>query len=66
MELVRSILLYFVAMFQSMITITKTPFIIALFHIVVETKSRPQIPKGTKLVSVHAEMFRKVNKVFVG
>jgi hypothetical protein len=39
-----------------MITAIEAPFITTLVHIVVGMRSRPQTPKGTKLVSVHEEM----------
>jgi hypothetical protein len=67
MELVRSIPLYYVAMFQFMVTVIETPFIITLVHIVVGMKSRPLTSRGTELVSVHSvhtEMPKKVNKIF--
>ncbi len=41
MELVRFIPLYYVAMFQFIVTVTETPFIITLVHIIVGMKSRP-------------------------
>ncbi len=41
MEVVRSIPLYYVAMPQSMVIITKAPFIIILTHIVVSMRSKP-------------------------
>jgi hypothetical protein len=41
MEPVRSIPLYYVAMLQFMVTITKVPFVIAPTHIVVSMRSRP-------------------------
>ena len=64
MEPIKSIPLYFVAMPQSMITVTEAPFVLALVHIVVGIKSRPHIPRRTKLVNLHEDLFREVNKVF--
>ncbi len=66
MELVRIIPLYFVAMLQSMIIITEAPFVLTPIHTIVSIKSRPQTPKGIKLVSVHEKMPKDVNKVFTG
>jgi hypothetical protein len=47
MELIRSIPLYFVAMLQSMVTVTKAPFVTTPAHSVVNMKSRPQTPRET-------------------
>jgi hypothetical protein len=66
MELVRFVPLYFVAMLQSTVTITKVPFVSTLVHNVVGIESIPQTPRGIKLVSMHEQMPKKVNKVFVG
>jgi hypothetical protein len=41
MEPIRSVPLYFVAMFQSMIIIIEAPFVTAPAHIVVGMRSRP-------------------------
>ncbi len=41
MELVRYIPLCFMAMFQSMVTVIKTPFVTTPTHIVVSMRSRP-------------------------
>jgi hypothetical protein len=49
-----------------MISVTKVPFITTLAHIVVGMKSRPHILRGTKLLSVHTNMPREVNKIFIG
>jgi hypothetical protein len=46
MELVRSIPLYYVAMPQSMVIVTKAPFVIAPTHIVVNMRSKPSNSKG--------------------
>jgi hypothetical protein len=46
MELIRSIPLYFVAMPQSMIIVTKAPFVLTPVHIVIGIKSKPQTPRG--------------------
>jgi hypothetical protein len=64
MELIKSIPLYFVAMLQSMITVIEAPFVLALVHIVVGIKSRPQIPKGRELVSFQEDISREVNIAF--
>jgi hypothetical protein len=66
MELVRSIPLYYVAMFQSMVTITKSPFITTLAHTIVGMRSKPQTPRRTKLVTMHTKMPIEANKVFAG
>ncbi len=47
-----------------MVTVTKTPFITALGHTIVGTRSRPLTSRGTELVNVHTEMLREVNKIF--
>ncbi len=41
MELVRSIPLYSMAMFQSMVTLPEVPFVITPTHIIVSMRSRP-------------------------
>ncbi len=65
MQLVRSIQLYFVAMPQSIIIVTETPFVSTLIHNIVGIESIPQTPRGTQLVSMHEDMPREVNKFFV-
>ncbi len=52
-ELVRFVSLYFVAMPQSMVTITEAPFVTTLAHIVVRMRSKPQTLRETQLVIVH-------------
>jgi hypothetical protein len=47
MEPIRSIPLYFVAMLQSMVTITKIPFVTTLAHIIVGMRSKPQTLRET-------------------
>jgi hypothetical protein len=47
MEQVRSIPLYFMAMFQSMVIVTEVSFVTTPTHIVIGMKSRPQTPRGT-------------------
>jgi hypothetical protein len=47
-----------------MITIIEVPFVSTLVHIVVGFRSKPRTPRGTKLVSLHEDMPREVNKVF--
>jgi hypothetical protein len=42
----------------------QAPFVSTQVHTLVAIKSRPQIPRGTKLVSLHEDMPREVNKVF--
>ncbi len=64
MEPVRSTPLYFVAMPQSMITITKAPFVSTLIQIVVGIRSKPQTPRGTIFMNLHEDMPKKVNKIF--
>jgi hypothetical protein len=66
MEPIISIPLYFVAMPQSIIIVIKTPFVLTSIHIVVGIRSTPQIPRGIELVSVHEEMPKDINKIFVG
>jgi hypothetical protein len=44
----------------------KLKFVSTLIHIVVGIRSRPQTLRGTKLVNVHEEMPKKVNKFFIG
>jgi hypothetical protein len=41
MEPIKSILLYFMAMPQSMVTVTKAPFVTTLVHIVINIRSKP-------------------------
>ncbi len=53
MEPIRSILIYFVTMPQSMVIVIEVPFVIAPTHIVVSMRSKPQTLKETQLVSVH-------------
>jgi hypothetical protein len=48
-----------------MVTVIEVPFVTTPTHIVVGMRSRPQILRVTQLVSVHREMPKKVNKVFV-
>jgi len=47
-----------------MIIVTEAPFILALVHIVVGIKSRPQIPRGRELVSFQEDILREVNITF--
>jgi hypothetical protein len=63
MEPIRSIPLYFVAMPESMVIVTSTPFVIALAHIIVSMRSRPHTPRET-LLSVHIKMPKEVDKIF--
>jgi hypothetical protein len=64
MEPIRFVPLYFVAMLQSMVIVTKVPFLTTLIHIVINMKSRPQTLKETQLVSVHTKMCREVDRIF--
>jgi hypothetical protein len=48
-----------------MITVIEAPFVSTLVHTIVGIKSKPQTPRGTKLVNVHEEMLKEVNKVFI-
>jgi hypothetical protein len=54
------------AMFYSMVIIIEVPFVTTPTHIVVGMRSKPQTLRGTRLVNVHKEMPKEVNKVFVG
>jgi hypothetical protein len=47
-----------------MIIVIEIPFVSTPVHIVVGMRFKPQTLKGTKLVSVHAKMPKKVNNVF--
>jgi hypothetical protein len=49
-----------------MVIIIEATFVIAPTHIVVGMRSKPKTPRGTNIVSVHIEMPKEVNKVFVG
>jgi hypothetical protein len=64
MEPVRFVPLYFVAP-QSIIIVTEPSFVSTPIHIIDGVRSRTQIPRRTKFVSVHEDIPRKVNKVFV-
>jgi len=48
-----------------MIIVIETPFVSTLVHTIISIRSRPQTPRGTKLMSLHEDMPRKLNKVFV-
>ncbi len=56
--------LYFVAMLQFMSIVIEVPFVLTPIHIVVGIRSKPQTLKGIKLVSLHEDMPREVNKNF--
>jgi hypothetical protein len=47
MELVRSVPLYSMAMLQSMVIVTKVPFVTTPIHIVVNMRFRPCTPRET-------------------
>ncbi len=47
-----------------MVIITKAPFVTTLAYIVVNMRSKPQIPRETQLVSVYIKMPRKVDMIF--
>ncbi len=64
MEPIKYVPLYFVAMPQFMVIITKAPFVTTLAYIVVNMRSKPQIPRETQLVSVYIKMPRKVDMIF--
>jgi hypothetical protein len=64
MEPIRSIPLHSMAMPQSMVIITKAPFVTTLVHIAINMRSRPQTPRETQLVSVHIEMPMEVDKLY--
>jgi hypothetical protein len=65
MELVRFIPLDFVAMPHSMIIVIEILFTTSLAHTILGTRSKPQIPKGTNLVSMHTKMPIEVDMIFV-
>ncbi len=46
--------------------VIKAPFVITPAHIVVGMRFRPQTPRETKLVSVHTNMPKEVDRIFVG
>jgi hypothetical protein len=60
-EPIRSIPLYYVAMFHSMVIITKASFTTTPTHIIVGMRSRPQTPKGTDLANMHIDMSKEVD-----
>jgi hypothetical protein len=64
LEPIRFVSLYFVAMPQSMVIVTKVPFLTTLVHTIVNMRSKPQIPRETQLVSVHTEMPKEVDRIF--
>jgi hypothetical protein len=47
-----------------MIIVVEAPFVSTLVHTIVGIRSRPQTPRGTKLVSLHENMPRELNIVF--
>jgi hypothetical protein len=63
---IRFVPLYYMAMPQSMVTITKAPFVTTLVHIVVSMKFKLKTPKETQLPNVHTKMPKEVDKIFVG
>jgi hypothetical protein len=64
MEPIRSVPLY-VAMPRFIFTVTKALFILTLVHIVDGVKSKSQTPRGTKFVSLHENIPRRVNNFLV-
>jgi uncharacterized MAPEG superfamily protein len=64
MEPIRFVPLYFVAMPQFMIIVIEVPFVLTPIHIVVGIRSKPQTLRGIKLVSLHEDMPREVNRIF--
>ncbi len=66
MEPIRFVPLYFVAVSHSMVTIIEAPFITTLAHTIPSMKFRPQTLRGTNLVSMHTEMPKEVDMIFVG
>jgi hypothetical protein len=48
-----------------MVIVIEAPFVTTLAHIVVNMKSKPQIPRETQLVNVHTKMPIMVDKIFV-
>ncbi len=53
-------------MLQSMVIVTKVPFVTTPAHIIISMRSRSQTPKETQLVNVDTKMPKKVDKIFVG
>ncbi len=51
-------------MLQFMSIVIEVPFVLTPIHIVVGIRSKPQTLKGIKLVSLHEDMPREVNKNF--
>jgi hypothetical protein len=64
MELVISMPLYYVVMPYFIIIIIEASFILTLIHTIDGVRSRPQTPRGTKFVSLHEDIPRKVNEIF--
>jgi hypothetical protein len=65
MEPVRSMSLYSLTMPQFIIIVTKPPFVSTPIHIVDGVRSRTQTPRTTKFLSLHENILRELNKVFV-
>ncbi len=63
-ELVRFMPLYCVIMPQSIIRVIEASFVSTPIHIVDGVRSRPQTPRGTRFVSLHENIPKKVNIVF--
>jgi hypothetical protein len=65
-EPIRSVPLYSMAMLHSMVTIIETPFTITPTCTIANMRSKPQIPRGTNLVSMHIKMLKEVDMIFLG
>jgi hypothetical protein len=64
-ELLRFVPLYFMAMLQFNVIVTKVPYVITPTNIVASMRSKPQTPRETQLVNVHTKMPREVDNFFV-
>jgi hypothetical protein len=56
--------LYSMVMPRSMIIVIEVPFVSTLIHTIIGIRFRPQTPRGTKLVSLHENMPKELNRVF--
>ncbi len=50
---------------HSMAIVTKAPFTTTSTHTIISMRSKPQISRGTDLVSMHTKMLREVDMIFV-
>ncbi len=65
MEPITYVPLYSMAMPQSIIIVTESPFVSTLITIVGSIRSKPHTPRGTKFLNLHENFLRKVNRVLV-